>query len=179
MKKSLYIIISAIAIIYSLWYGHFGEFSGNNGSMSKIGLSHPFLFAIWGILTYIALAYGIAVGYKKIRKRYYIPLLIISAIGMILTITCDFDYSLKTQYIAHCIGSLTFSAVSGITVFTLFLSAKNYILAAVSAVVLIGDLIPLLIFKETAIIELAPIFIGYILLGIFMFEKEKNTLEIK
>ena len=61
----------------------------------------------------------------------------------------------------------------GITVFLLFLLSKSYILAAISGVVLIADLVLLLIFKETAIIELMPIFTGYILMSIHNFKKEK------
>ena len=98
---------------------------------------------------------------------------------MILTLCCDFDYDIKIQYWLHCIGSMTFSIVSGITVFMLFLLKRDYVLTSITGVILIADLILLLIFKETALIELMPIFAGYILLNIHNMRREKSLIEIK
>ncbi|MDE6155699.1 MAG: hypothetical protein K2F67_04600, partial [Eubacterium sp.] len=130
-------------------------------------------------LTYTTLSFGIILGLKKAKDRLFIILLIIALIGMILTLCFDFDYDKHTQYIFHCIGSLTFSAVMGITVFLLFLINKSYYLTAASGIILITDLVLLIIFKETAIIELAPIFSGYIMLCIHSFRKENKYIEIK
>ncbi len=179
MKKILCLYLSFIAIVYSLYYSSLGGFIGNKGALSKIGLMHPILFIIWGSVTCAALFFNLTVGYMKTKYRFYIPMLIIASIGMILTVSNDFDYSQKSEYILHCIGSLTFSVVMGITVFLLFLLSKDYILAAISGFILITDLIFLIIFKETAIIELAPIFAGFILLGIHNTRRERQTVEIK
>lgn len=173
MKKFIYPILCLISAIYSVCYAGIGGFRGNTGALSKIGLSHPVLFAVWGITTFAVLALGIIQGYRKTKYKFYIWLLGVSFIGILLTVSCDFDYDERVQYVLHCLGSLTFSAVMGITVFLLFLLSKSYILAAVSGVVLIADLVLLLIFKETAIIELTPIFTGYILMCIHNFKKEK------
>lgn len=179
MKKIFSLCLSLTAIIYSLYYASLGGFSGNDGALSKIGLTHPVLFIIWGALTCVALFYNIIIGYIKTKYKFYIPLLIIALTGMILTITNDFDYSQKNQYILHCIGSMTFSIVMGITVFLLFLLAKDYILAFICALILITDLILLIIFKETAIIELTPIFAGYIMLVIHNIQRERKKVEIE
>lgn len=157
--------------IYTIWYMHFDVCYKNAGALSKIGLTHPLFFAIWGVMTYIALASGIIIGYKKFCKtKVYIPLLIISGIGMLLTLTCDFDFDKKVQYYLHCTGSLLFSAIMGITIFLLFLLnyKKNRIFKMftyLSGGILIIDTICLLIFKETGLIEALPIFAGYILLS--------------
>ena len=179
MKKIFCLCSSIIAVVYSLYYAGLGGFIGNSGALSKIGLTHPVLFIIWGAVTCIALFFNLTVGYMKMKYKFYIPLLIIASIGMILTVTNDFDYSQKSEYLLHCIGSLTFSAVMGITVFLLFLLSKDYLLTAISGFILIADLILLIIFKETAIIELAPIFAGFILLGIHNTRRERQTVEIK
>ncbi len=173
MKKFIYPILCLISAIYSVCYAGIGGFRGNAGALSKIGLSHPFLFAVWGITTFAVLAFGIIQGYRKTKYKFYIWLLAVSFTGILLTVSCDFDYDERVQYVLHCLGSLTFSAVMGITVFLLFLLSKSYILAAISGVVLIADLVLLIIFKETAIIELMPIFTGYILMSIYNFKKEK------
>jgi hypothetical protein len=179
MKKTICVASSIVAIIYSLFYASFGGFVGNSGALSKIGLTHPILFCIWGILTYFALSFNITVGFMRTKYKLLSLLLIVSLVGMILTLTCDFDYSKHTQYILHCIGSLGFSAVTGITVFLLFLLTKKYILTIVSGAILITDLVLLIIFKETAIIELMPIFAGYIMLCIHNLTKEKTLVEVK
>lgn len=179
MKKIFCLCFSTIAVIYSLFYASFGGFSGNSGALSKIGLTHPVLFIIWGIITCLALFFNLIVGYMKTKYKFYIPLLLIAFIGMVLTVTNDFDYSDKTQYLLHCIGSMSFSIVMGITVFLLFLLSKNYIFAGISGLILTVDLIFLILFKETAIIELTPIFAGCILLGIHNFKGERKTVDIK
>ncbi len=179
MKKFFCLCLSFIAIVFSLYYANLGGFTGNSGALSKIGLTHPVLFMIWGTITCIALFFNLIVGYMKTKYKFYIPLLIIAFIGMVLTVTNDFDYSQKSEYLLHCIGSMTFSIVMGITVFLLFLLSKNYRLTIISGLILTGDLICLIIFKETAIIELTPIFAGYILLGIHNTRRERKAVEIK
>lgn len=147
--------------------------------MSKIGLTHPVLFAIWGIVTCCALFYCIIIGFSETKFKFQYFLLAIALVGMVLTISCEFDYDLKVQYWLHCIGSMTFSIVSGITVFLLFICKKDYTLSIISAFIMVTDLILLIIFKETAFIELMPIFAAYILLYAHNFKKEKKVIEIK
>ncbi len=179
MKKIFCLLISLAAVAYSIFYASLGGFIGNKGALSKIGLTHPILFAVWGILTCTALFANLIAGFMRTKYKFYIPLILIAFIGMILTITNEFDYSVKSEYFLHCIGSMTFSVIMGITVFLLFVLSKDYILAIISGVILIGDLILLILFKETAIIELTPIFAGYIMLGIHNMRRERKTVEIK
>lgn len=179
MRKVFCIVIPVITVIYSLLYASLGGFRGNASAMSKIGLEHPFLFSVWGILTFISIAGNLVSAYSKTKYKFYIPLLITAMIGMLMTICFEFDYDKHTEYMLHCIGSLTFSAITGLSVFLLFLLSRRYIFAIVSAIILIADLILLLIFKETAFIELMPIFSGYILLGIHNLREEKEKVEIK
>ncbi len=179
MKKFFCILLSIVATVYSVCYASIGNFQGNDGALSKIGLRHPVLFALWGGITYIALAFNIAIGFRKTKYKFYIALLAVSLIGMLLTICFDFDYSKHTEYILHCAGSLSFSAIMGITVFLLFLLCKSYILSGFCAAILIIDLVLLIIYKETALIELLPIFSGYIMLCIHNTKKEKKAIEIK
>ena len=105
-------------------------------------------------------------------------LLFLSAIGMALTLTCDFDYNKYPQYLAHCIGSLAFSVIMGINVFLLFFLTKKYLFALISAVILVLDLIMLIIFKETALIEIVPIFAGYIMLTINNLKEGKEKVGV-
>ncbi len=174
MKKLCIILPIAVSIIYSLYYAGLGGFSSNHGALSKTGLTHPVLFAVWGIITFCVLSGNIiyAVNNKKYYK-YFIPMIIISGIGMTFTLCFDFDYGIRLQYYMHCAGSLVFSAVMGITVFLLFLLKKAYILSAASALILITDLILLIIFKETAFIELMPVFAGYIMLAVHNISERK------
>lgn len=179
MKKFLCIILSFAAIVYSLIYGSLSGFSGNDGALSKIGLSHPVLFVIWGALTCGALFFNIALGFMKTKYKFYIILLTIAFVGMVLTVSCDFDYSKHTEYLLHCIGSLGFSIVTGVTVFLLFLLKRNYIFTVITAVILVGDTVLLIIFKETALIELVPIIAGLIMLTVHNLGKERIAVEIK
>lgn len=179
MKKIICIALCVISGIYSVWYASLGGFSGNEGALSKIGLEHPILFTIWGILTFIALAANIVTGFMETKYKFYIFLLVIALIGLALTLIFDFDYNKMPDYYLHCGGSLTFSAVMGITVLLLFLLKKSYILSIIAGAVLFGDLMLLIVFKETAIIELAPIFSGYIMLCIHNFAERRTAQLVK
>lgn len=157
----------------------FGTAYKNSGALSKIGLEHRTLFVIWGILTFISLAFSITNAYKKLTDRkFYILLLMISGTGMALTLSNRFDFDIKIEYYLHCAGSLTFSVIMGITIFLLyFLSRKkdriNMIFCIITGIVLLGDLICLLIFKETGLIEVIPIFAGYIMLCTTNLRRDK------
>lgn len=177
MKRYLCCFSVLTSVIFTLYYLHFEGLFTNKSALSTVGLEHPVLFIIWGFLTYAALAVNLIFGYMQTKYKFYITLLIISFIGIMLTVFCDFDYDKRVQYILHCAGSLTFSAVTGICVFLLFLLNKRYISAVICAVVLIVDLICLFIFKETALIEIIPIFTGYILLLNSNLRKERKTIE--
>lgn len=182
MKRILPIISAIICLItavYTIWYMHFGNPVKNSGALSKIGLEHHSLFVIWGILTYLSLSFALIIAYRRFTKTSaYIPLLCVSGIGMIMTLCFDFVYDDKFSYFMHCVGSLTFSAVSGITVFLLFLlNYKKSLMfksfTYITGLILAIDLICLLIFKETGLIEALPIIAGYIMLTIVNFRREK------
>lgn len=179
MKKIMCITLCIIAAVYSVWYASLGGFLGNEGALSKIGLDHPILFAIWGILTFAALGINIVIGFVETKYNFYIFLLVIAFIGMMLTLIFDFDYTKKPDYYLHCGGSLTFSVVMGITVFLLFLLKKRFVLVIITGSILFGDLMLLIIFKETAIIELLPIFSGYIMLCIHNFAERRKSELVK
>ncbi|MCD7796479.1 MAG: hypothetical protein LUG95_02340 [Clostridiales bacterium] len=127
---------------------HFGGIWGVSSAISKVGLEHRLLFCLWGITTFFALAYNICIAYSDTKYKFYIPLLALAGIGMIVTLSCDFDYSLYPQYIAHCIGLLGFSVVMGVTVFLFFLFTKQYVICGLCAIVLLADLLLLIIFKQ-------------------------------
>ncbi len=69
------------------------------------------------------------------------------------------------DYYFHVAGSLIFSAVTGTVVFLYFLLAKRKLLCALTAIILLGDIAFLIIFKETGLIEAAPIFAGLIMMN--------------
>ena len=183
LKEKLSAVISLFTCVYTVWYMHFGTAYKNSGALSKIGLEHRILFAIWGISTFISLAFAITLAYKKLTdNHFYIPMLIISGAGMALTLINRFDFNIKAEYFLHCIGSLTFSIVTGITIFLLyFLSRKqnkiNLIFCIITAIILSADAICLLIFKETGLIEVIPIFAGCLMLAITNLRRDK--IEIK
>ena len=188
MKKYVNIALSLTAAIYTCWYMHFGIPYKNSGALSTIGLEHKGLFVLWGILTFTALAYSISIAYKRYTNtKAYIPLLAVAGIGMGLTLGFDFDYDIKPDYYLHCGGSLLFSAVMGVTIFLLFLLCCNKgrifrAFAYITGGILTADIILLLIYKETGLIEAVPIISGYIMLGIVNCIKEKRnepTLQTK
>lgn len=176
MKKYLIITISVMSVLLTIWMLHYGNPVDNSGALSKIGLTHPFLFSCWGVLTFLALYANIILGIKKadrLIKPVYI-LTFISAIGMILTLCCDFDYNKIVQYYLHCIGSMLFSIITGMLVFALFAinfkkSVLHKIATVIIGIILLSDLILLLIFKETGLIEAVPVIFGLITLPIFNF----------
>ena len=176
-------LLCAAATAYTIWYMHYGVPYENSGALSKIGLAHRGAFVVWGVLTFTALAVSIISAYRRYTKnKIYIPLLFISAVGMALTLIFRFDFNIKPDYYFHCVGSLIFSVVTGITVFVLFaLCYKQHILFKVftytTGTVLIIDLICLLIFKETGLIEALPIFAGYAMLSVVNLRRDKIELK--
>lgn len=177
MKKAIGIITVITAVIITVYYLTICGLRGNESALSTVGLEHHTIFALWGISTYIALATNISITFLKTKYKFYIILLFF-AIGMALTLTCDFDYNKYPQYLAHCIGSLAFSVIMGINVFLSFFLTKKYLFALISAVILVLDLIMLIIFKETALIEIVPIFAGYIMLTINNLKEGKEKVGV-
>ncbi len=182
MKKHLIITISVMSVLLTIWMLHYGNPIENSGALSKIGLTHPFLFSCWGVLTFLALYANIIFGIKKtgkLIKPVYI-LSFISAIGMILTLSCDFNYNKIVQYYFHCVGSMLFSIITGTLVFILFAinfkkSVLHKITTVIIGIILLSDFISLLIFKETGLIEAVPVIFGLIALPIFNFLiRDKN-----
>ena len=176
MKKIVLISLSACAIIYTLWYMHFGSLTDTSGALSTVALSHPIAFKIWGLLTFFALYSNILYAYDNLPRKHKFQnvLFDISALGMGFTIFTDYDFAKKTEYILHCVGALTFSAATGFCVFMLFL--LNYkrgklfaVFTYVIGAILITDLMLLIIIKENALIETAPIIFALILLPVLNF----------
>jgi len=166
MKNIIALIISAITAAYTVWYMHFEKPWTNDGALSTIGLEHKALFTVWGILTFVTISALLITGYKSIDKiKIALPLLCVSGLGMALTLIFKFKYGTNPDYYLHCAGSLVFSAVTGAAVFILFILKKNYVFAGITAIIMIADLICLIIFKETGLIEALPLFAGYILLN--------------
>ena len=176
MKKIILTSLSVAALFYTLWYMHFGSLIENSGALSTTGLSHPVAFTIWGVLTFTALYSNILYAYGELPRKHKFQYVLcgVSAIGMVLTLACDFDYRKQTEYLLHCAGSLTFSVLTGICVFVLFLlnfkksrmfSVFTYIIGAI----LIIDLIMLIIFQENALIETVPVLFALITLPIMNF----------
>mgnify|MGYP002852492006 CR=1 FL=1 len=172
--KKLSVILCASSIVYTLWYMHFDLPWTNDGALSTIGLTHRTYFIIWGVLTFAALSLSVITAYRERTKtKIYIPLLTLSGIGMALTLIFRFDYDIKPNYYFHCAGSLTFSIVTGVTIFLLFVLAKDRLFAVITAVILIADTVLLIIFKENGLIEAVPIFAGYIMLCITNLRRDK------
>ncbi|MBQ9530947.1 MAG: hypothetical protein IJR70_02630 [Eubacterium sp.] len=183
MRKTISVVLCAAAFIYTIWYMHFGTPYKNSGALSTIGIEHKGLFVIWGVLTFSALAFSVTLAYKRyLKTKVYVPLLIVSGIGMAAFLIFDFDYDVRLNYFLHCAGSLIFSITMGTTLFLLFLLCYKkekvfMIFTYLSAAVLLIDLLMLLIFKENALIESLPIFAGYIMLSIVNLGRDK--VEIK
>ena len=103
-----------------------------------------------------------------------------AGVGMALTVCCPFDFERHTLWLLHCIGSLAFSVLSGVAIFLCFLfsfkKGRFWQCATVFwAALMIGDLILLLIYKETGLIEATPVLTGVVLLNIAIYQKEKVT----
>ena len=178
MKKIVLTSLCIAAIVYTLWYMHFGSLTDNSGALSTTGLSHPVAFTIWGVLTFGALYSNILYAYDEMPNKYKFQnvLFDFAAFGMGFTLVCDFDYSKKTEYLLHCAGSLTFSVATGICVFMLFLlnykkSKPFAVFTYIIGAILIIDLILLIIFKQNALIETVPVIFALIVLPIMNFTK--------
>lgn len=176
MRKAFIIVISVLAVLFTLWYVHFGSLTENSGALSVTGLSHPVYFTIWGILTFCGIFSNLLLAYKKFlpKQNFQYIFFVLSAVGMILTLAFDFDYSLYFQYILHCLGSLLFSVSTAGCVFLLFFlnfgkSKMFKIFTVIIGAVLIIDLGMLLMFKETALIEVVPVLFALIILPVLNF----------
>ena len=119
--------------------------------------------------------------YNKQKRRGLCHGLVLPAgVGMALTVCCPFDFERHTLWLLHCIGSLAFSVLSGVAIFLCFLfsfkKGRFWQCATVFwAALMIGDLILLLIYKETGLIEAMPVLTGVVLLNIAIYQKEKVT----
>ena len=169
MKKIWISLISALYCGFTLGYMHFADPRTNAGALSTIGLDHPVLFALWGAGTYGVLYLLLYTMYNKQKRRGLCHgLLLPAGVGMALTVCCPFDFERHTLWLLHCIGSLAFSVLSGVAIFLCFLfsfkKGRFWQYATVFwAALMIGDLILLLIYKETGLIEATPVLAGVVL----------------
>ena len=175
MKKIILIAISIFAVVFTIWYMHFGSLTDNSGALSVTGLTYPVYFTIWGISTFCGIYGNLIYAYKKLLPKQNLQYIffIVSAIGMILTLACDFDYSNYTQYLLHCCGSL-FSISTATCVFLLFFlnykkSKMFSVFTYIIGIILVTDLLLLLIMKENALIEAVPVIFALIILPILNF----------
>ena len=164
---------------------HFGELTTIEGALSKSGIVHPVYFTIWGILTFTALYSNVFSLYSKhVRKyrwkRLVIPLSAVAAIGMMLTLACRFGKEFGFEYYLHCAGSLAFSIITSVIVFTYYLlnCKRHWIYSAATIVIgllLITDLVFLIICKQNALIEAVPILFALIAMPLtLIIDKEKD-----
>ncbi|MCD7873218.1 MAG: hypothetical protein LUG21_08035 [Clostridiales bacterium] len=179
--KYLILSLSCAAILYTLWYMHFGNLTDNNGALSKTGLEHPVLFSLWGILTYAAIYSNILYLYKILLRKYKFQYYMAAAalFGIILTVSCRFDISFKVEYYFHCGGSLGFSIITGVCVFLLYLNNFNRCdlfkaFTILTGLILIADLIFLIIYKQNALIETVPVIFALIEMPITIFYLDKS-----
>ena len=88
MRKAFIIVISVLAVLFTLWYMHFGSLTENSGALSVTGLSHPVYFTIWGILTFCGIFSNLLLAYKKFlpKQNFQYIFFVLSAVGMILTL---------------------------------------------------------------------------------------------
>ena len=181
MKRALICTLSFAAAAYTAWFMHFGSLTENSGALSKTGLRHPILFAVWGTLTFFALFANGTYIYNRGSKKFkalFTALCAVSFVRMALTLCFKFDYDLRAQYYLHCAGSLAFSASSGAAIFLLFLTnfKKSKLYAALTVIIgtiLAADLIFLIIFQETALIEGVPVLFALISMPIVILSERK------
>ena len=104
MRKAFIIVISVLAVLFTLWYMHFGSLTENSGALSVTGLSHPVYFTIWGILTFCGIFSNLLLAYKKFlpKQNFQYIFFVLSAVGMILTLAFDFDFLFQLQVVFSC-----------------------------------------------------------------------------
>lgn len=164
MKLILNTILSICAIAYTVYFMSLNELTTNDGALSKTGIAHPVLFFIWGILVYASLYSNIFTLADKFYKitNLHIILAVASFIGILFTLIFKFEYSLRTQYLLHCSGSLIFSVCTGIAVFITYMygfkkNIFNAVFTVLIGTILITDLVLLIIFKQNALIKALPV----------------------
>lgn len=175
MKKStalrpIGIVLMGISCLYTIWYMQLGDIFENSGALSTIGLTHPVLFAIWGVLAQSAMLANICTMYMRagIHKNFYKVLLILSTLGMGMTLLFPFDYDMRPYYFLHCTGAFLFTGANGCAILIYYLLRRKerpafWALFGCGCAVLAASLILLLITKETAFNETLPLFGAFVL----------------
>lgn len=162
-----------IALVYTYWYLSFSNPFKSYGALSIIGLTHPVLFAVWGLLTETALYINIELAYRKTgyRSKCGRLLLNLAVTSIFITIFVPFDFERIFQYIIHCYGAISFIIYNGAAMLVLFFKYYRqkpfFILACITAVVLLTTLLLFLIIGESGVLECAPMLLSFIILFIF------------
>ena len=164
------ILLLAVSCVYTIWYMQLGDIFKNSGALSTIGLDHPVLFAVWGILAQGAMLLNIGTMYKRagIHKKFYKVLLALSTLGMAMTLLFPFDYDMRLYYFLHCTGAFLFTGTNGAAILIYFLLRRRehpafWALFGCGCAVLSASVILLLITKETAFNETLPQFGAFLL----------------
>lgn len=167
-----------IAIGYTLWYLSFSDPMKSYGALSYIGLKHPVLFAIWGLLAESALYLNIKNAYRQAgyNNKYGQWMLNLAITSMLITIMVPFDFDRMVQYIAHCYGAISFIIYNGVAMLILFFrfyQKKAYLLAGcASAVILLSTLLLFLLIGESGVLETTPLFLSFLILTTVNFSPQ-------
>lgn len=165
-------LLMIAATCYTLWYLSFSNPMRSEGALSIIGLSHPFLFFIWGVLAELALYFNIEQAYRRAgyQNRWGRRMLNLAVTSILITLLVPFDYNHLGQYIFHCYGAISFIIYNGTAMLILFFrfyKKKSYLAAGcLSASILCITLLLFLILGESGILEAAPMLLSFLILCI-------------
>lgn len=165
---------------YTCWYLGFGDPTTASGALSTIGLRHPLLFSIWGVLTACALLLNIARMYWRFRykNRYSIYLLGLGLVSMAITLLVPFNAHNMFQYLLHCYGAISYiiyNAVAMIILFVKFYRKPSLLfLAGLTTTVLLTTLGLFLVLGESGILEVVPMAFSFIVL---LFVNETKLIQ--
>ena len=167
------LIFIVFSFIYTVWYISHGNIFENSGALSTIGLTHPVLFAVWGLTSQITIGINIKNMYGNISKKFKFTniLLFLSTLGIVFTVVFKFDYDLKVNYILLCMWAFSFTVFNFLNVILYFIikfkDSFIYRLAEYLCLIAITvSLVLLIITKETALNETIHLFTAYIVFTI-------------
>lgn len=185
-KKALTIGFLVLCVGYTAWYMMLSDPLEGYGALSYIGLEHPVLFSICGLLTEFALLLNVGKMFLKFgyRNKYATALLMLGILSMIITICVPFNYDNKFQFVVHCYGAISFIVYNGSSMIFFFIQNRKIKKLFLATAIVIGAimLITLVLFAtigESGALEVTPLIVSFAILFVANYTKMYEPLHVK
>lgn len=180
-QRWLTIVLCALSFVYTIWYLSLTPNPESlDGTISIIGLDHPFLFAVWALLAQGALFFGqrLLFYHFDCMNVFVRIMTALSLLSIVLTVCVPYDVEDDFKFYTHCASAISFIVVNAVIMIYFFFKNRKIKLFLAFGIITVITVLSMLagfkIFGESGILEAVPMWISQLLLGISAIFKSNS-----